>query len=144
MGTNPRDNAQHMFYKAFCCGTDMERDIRNATEELRDCRLQGDKVEENGRPPAGDIRTSLPARVWQVNPSGVLKKLRNTGSKPTFDSIYRYRHSHHLSTERLDCPLCGWRQQTGVHRRLMKLKVTMGPKGVNSFPWGFLCIVHTH
>jgi len=28
--------------------------------------------------------------VWWVNPSGELKKLRNTGSKPTFDSIYRY------------------------------------------------------
>ena len=28
--------------------------------------------------------------VWHVNPSGVLKKLRNTltGCKPTFDSIY--------------------------------------------------------
>ena len=102
MHKNPPDIAQHVFYKAlhtFCCGTDMERHIQNATEELRDCRLQGDKVEENGRPPAGDVRTSLPARVWQVNPSSVLKKLRNTGSKPTFDSIYRYRHSHLLSTE---------------------------------------------
>ena len=37
--------------------------------------------------------------IWLVNPSSVLKKLRNTGSKPTFDSIYRYRHSHLLSTE---------------------------------------------
>jgi len=41
--------------------------------------------------------------IWRVNSICVLKKVRNTGSKPTFDSMYRYRHSHHLSTERLDC-----------------------------------------
>jgi len=46
MHTNPRDIAQHVFYKAlhtFCRGTDMERHIKNATEELRDCRQQGDR-----------------------------------------------------------------------------------------------------
>ena len=55
--------------------------------------------------------TYVALSVWRVNSSSVLKKPRNTGSKPTFDSIYRYRHSHHLSTERLDCLLRGWRQR---------------------------------
>jgi len=35
-----------------------------------------------------------------IAPSGVLKKLRNMSSKQTFDSIYRYRCSHHLSSYR--------------------------------------------
>ena len=44
MHTNPQYNAQHVFYKALhtFCGTDMERHRRNATEELRDRRRQGD------------------------------------------------------------------------------------------------------
>ena len=46
MRTNPRDNAQHVLYKAlhmFCHSTDMERHTRNATEELRDHRRQGNR-----------------------------------------------------------------------------------------------------
>ena len=46
MRTNPWDNVQHVFYKAlhtFYRGTDMERHRRNATEELRDRRWQGDR-----------------------------------------------------------------------------------------------------
>ena len=39
MHTNSRDNVQH----TFCRGTDMERHRQNATEELRDCRQQGDR-----------------------------------------------------------------------------------------------------
>ena len=34
--------------------------------------------------------TYVAPSIWQVNPSGMLEKLRNTGSKPTFESIYRY------------------------------------------------------
>ena len=52
--------------------------------------------------PASRRRTYVAPNVWQVNPSGVLKKLWNASSKQTFDSIHRYRHSHHLSTERQD------------------------------------------
>jgi len=43
----------------------MERHRWNATEEFRDRRPQGDKVEENGRPLAGDVRTSLPGSESQ-------------------------------------------------------------------------------
>jgi len=35
--------------------------------------------------PASRRCTYVAPSVWRVNPSGVLKKLRNTGSKPTFD-----------------------------------------------------------
>jgi len=34
--------------------------------------------------------TYIASSISWVNPSGMLKKLRNTGSKPTFYSIYRY------------------------------------------------------
>ena len=98
--------------------------------------------------PTSRRHTYITPSIWRVIPSGVLKKLRNTLSdcKPTFDSIYRYRQSHHLSTERLDCLLHSWRQQTGVHRRLrhcwkwhyeteslMTLMSTMGSKGLIAF-----------
>ena len=77
MRTNPWDNVQHVFYKAlhtFYRGTDMERHRRNATEELRDRRWQGDRERRMV------TRQQMYVRRW-VNPSGVLKKLRNTGSK---------------------------------------------------------------
>ena len=58
--------------------------------------------------PASRRRTYVAPSVWWVNLSGVFKKLRNTGSKPNFDSTYWYRHHHHLSTERLVCLLRGF------------------------------------
>ena len=78
----------------------------------RDSRWQGDR--ERRWSPTSKRHKYVAPNVWWVNPSGKLKKLRNTGSKPTFDSIYRYQHSHHLSTERLDCH--NIRQQTSMHR----------------------------
>jgi len=107
MCTNLQDNAQHVFYKALhmlCRGTDMERHRRNRIEDLEDCRRQSDRER---RMATRQQETYIALSVWWVNPSVVLKKVRNTGSKPTFDIIYRYRHSHHLSTERLDCLLRG-------------------------------------
>jgi len=56
--------------------------------------------------PASRRRKYVVPSVWRVNPSGMLKKLRNTGSKQTFDSIYRYRHREtRLSTLRLKAAL---------------------------------------
>ena len=89
----------------FCHGTDMERHRQNATKELRDRRRPGDR--ERRMVTHQQESMYVAPSIWRVNPSSMLKKLRNTGSKATFDSIYRYRHSHHLSTERLDCLLCG-------------------------------------
>ena len=45
--------------------------------------------------------TYVAPSIWRVNPSGVLKKLRNTGSKQTFD----IQVSTQPSTERLNCLL---------------------------------------
>ena len=82
MCTNPWDNVQHVFCKTlhkFCRGTDMERHRWNATEELRDHRQQGDRDrEENGRPPAGDVRMchyeaeSLMTLISAMGPNGLI------------------------------------------------------------------------
>jgi len=73
------------------------------SSESADCRV----IWRGEWSPASRRCMYVTPSIWRVNPSGVLKKLRNTCSKPTFDSMYRYRHSHHLSTERLDCLLRG-------------------------------------
>ena len=125
------------------------------SSETADGRWQG---EENGHPPAGDVCTSLQASGMWIPVACSRNWGTLSGCKPTFDSIYRYRQSHHLSTERLDCLLHSWRQQTGVHRRLrhcwkwhyeteslMTLMSTTGSKGlINSLLQGFLHIVHMH
>ena len=63
--------------------------------------------------------TYVAPSIWRVDPSGVLTKLRNTGSKPNFDSTYWYQHHHHLSTKRLDCLL-----RSFAGSDIMKLKVS--------------------
>jgi len=100
MRTNPRDNAQHVLYKHFVMVL-MWRD----TDEmpLKSSETADSRVIGGGEwSPTSTRRTYVAPSIWRVNLSDVLKKLRNTGSTPTFDSIFRYQHSHHLSMERLD------------------------------------------
>ena len=98
----------------------MERDRRNATEELRDRRRQRDR--ERRMVARSRRRTYVAPSVWRVNPSGVLKKLKNTSSKQTFDSIIIqvstqpssfYRETR-LSTSRLKAALIASREASCV------------------------------
>ena len=50
----------------------------------------GKAIERGEWTPASRRRTYVAPSVWGVNPSSMIKKLKNTSSKQTFDSIYRY------------------------------------------------------
>ena len=88
----------------FCRGTDMERHRRNATEELRDCRRQGDRKRRMvARQQKTYVRCSqrlAGESQWHA------QETEEHSSKQTFDSIYRYRHREtRLSTLRLKAAL---------------------------------------
>jgi len=97
----------------FCRGTDMERphEMPLKSSETAD----GKGIGRGEWSPASRRCTYVTPSVWRVNPSGMLKKLRNTSSKQTFDSIYRYRHREtRLSTSRLKAVLIASREASCV------------------------------
>ena len=74
-------------------------------------RADGKGIGRGEWSPASWRRTYVAASIWWVNPSGMLKKLRNTSSKQTFDSIYRYRQRE---TSRLKAALIVSREASCV------------------------------
>ena len=86
MRTNPQDNAQHVFYKtirtfvAVLIWRDTDKMPLKSSEtgdrERRMVACQQEMYVHHSQHLAGESQ----------------QKLRNTGSKPTFDSIYRYQH----------------------------------------------------
>ena len=132
--------ATRVLYKAlhtFCHGTDMERHRQNATKELRDRRRQGDR--ERRMVTHQQESMYVAPSVWRVNPSSMLMKLRNTGSKAALDSIYVstqpssfYRETRlsavWLKAADLACTDCQkWQYEAESHVTFIS---TMGPKGL--------------